>query len=135
MRQGRRRLVNEEHTSSTRTHSIGSGVILHRDGYIITNAHVLEGARRIGVTLDEKLRYSNARVIGNRSSMVFDGRIIGVFEEADLAVVKIDAHALPTIPIEESENIQPGQLVFALGSPDGLRNSVSRWELSARLVV
>ena len=115
----------------TKTHSIGSGVILDPDGYIITNAHVLEGARRVRVTLDEKVRSSHAQLVGSRVRTSFDAKIIGSFEEVDLAVVKIDAHNLPTIPIAESESIQPGQLVFALGNPEGFTNSVSIGVVSA----
>jgi serine protease Do len=115
----------------TRTHSIGSGVILDSDGYIITNAHVLEGARRVRVTLDEKLRKSYPQSVGNRASITFEAKIIGSFEEADLAVVKIDARGLPSIRIAESDIIQPGQLVFALGSPEGFKNSVSIGVVSA----
>ena len=115
----------------TRTNSIGSGVILDSDGYIVTNAHVLEGARRVRVTLDEKLRRSRAQWGGRGASTTLDAKIIGTFEEVDLAVVKIDAHGLPIIPIAESDTIEPGQLVFALGSPEGFRNSVSIGVVSA----
>ena len=115
----------------TRTHSIGSGVILDSDGYIVTNAHVLEGARRVRVTLDEKLRTARAPKSGKRSGTTFDAKIVGSFEEVDLAVIKIEAQGLPTIPIAESDSIQPGQLVFALGSPEGFRNSVSIGVVSA----
>jgi serine protease Do len=92
---------------------------------------VVDSARQLRVTLDEKLRGSHAHVVGGLASNVFDARIIGVFEEADLALVKIDATGLPTVPIANSDTVQPGQLVFALGSPEGFKNLVSMGVISA----
>jgi len=115
----------------SKAHCLGSGVILDANGYIITNAHVVDGARRLRVTLDEKLRRSHAHVVGGLTSVVFEARIIGVFVEADLALVKIDATGLPTVPIANSDTLQPGQLVFAVGSPEGFKNSVSMGVISA----
>jgi serine protease Do len=115
----------------TRTHSFGSGVILDHSGYIITNAHVLEGGRRVRITLDEKLRRRQGRSAGGRMSVTFDAQVVGTFEEVDLALVKIDATDLPTIPIADSDSLRPGQLVFAVGSPEGLKNSVSMGVISA----
>lgn len=115
----------------TKAHSLGSGVILDPNGYIITNAHVVNGARRLRVTLDEKLRGLHAHIVGGLTSTVFDARIIGVFEEADLALVKIDATGLPTVPLANSDTVQQGQLVFAVGSPEGFKNSVSMGVISA----
>ena len=123
--------ARHDHYQVTKAHSLGSGVILDPNGYIITNAHVVDGARRLRVTLDEKLRGSHAHVVGSLNSTVFDARIIGVFEEADLALVKIDATGLPTVPIANSDTVQPGQLVFAVGSPEGFKNSVSMGVVSA----
>jgi serine protease Do len=115
----------------SKAHSLGSGVILDANGYIITNAHVVDGARRLRVTLDEKLRGSHAHVVDGLTSLVFEAHIIGIFEEADLALVKIDATGLPTVPIANSDTLQPGQLVFAVGSPEGYKNSVSMGVVSA----
>jgi serine protease Do len=115
----------------TKTHKLGSGVILDSKGYIITNAHVLEGARRVQVALDESLRKWPGRSAAGRKSLSFDAKIIGTFEEADLALVKIDATGLPTIPVADSDNLQPGQVVFTVGNPEGLRNSVSMGVISA----
>jgi serine protease Do len=115
----------------TKAHSLGSGVILDANGYIITNAHVVDSAKQLRITIDEKLRSSHAHVVGGLASTVFDARIIGVFEEADLALVKIDATGLPTVPIANSDTVQPGQLVFAVGSPEGFKNSVSMGVISA----
>jgi len=123
--------VQHDNSKVSKAHGLGSGVILDSNGYIITNAHVIDGARRLRITLDEKLRRSHAHVVGGLTSVVFEGHIIGVFEEADLALVKIDATGLPTVSIASSETLQPGQLVFAVGSPEGLKNSVSMGVVSA----
>jgi serine protease Do len=115
----------------SKAHTIGSGVIVNANGYIITNAHVVEGARIVRVTLDEMLRSSHAHRVGELNSITFDARVVGVFEEADLALVKIDEGGLPTIPFANSDAVRPGQLVFAVGSPEGFKNSVSLGVVSA----
>ena len=109
----------------TRSHTIGSGVIVDDRGYIVTNAHVVEGATVLRVSLDETLRSSRATEALKLGSLTFDGHVVGIFEQADLAVVKIDARTLPTIRFGNSDAVHPGQLVFAVGSPEGLKNSVS----------
>lgn len=106
-------------------------MILDSSGYVITNSHVLEGARRVQVTLEEKLRKSQSRFVGGRASATFDAQVIGTFEEVDLALLKIDATGLPTIPVADSDKLRPGQVVFAVGSPEGLKNSVSMGVISA----
>jgi serine protease Do len=115
----------------SKSRTIGSGVIVDTNGYIITNAHVVEGARIVRVTLDEMLRSSHAHKVGELTSITFDARVVGVFEEADLALVKIDETGLPTIPFANSDAVRPGQLVFAVGSPEGFKNSVSMGVVSA----
>jgi serine protease Do len=115
----------------SKAHTIGSGAIVDTNGYIITNAHVVEGARIVRVTLDEMLRSSHAHKVGDLTSITFDARVVGVFEEADLALVKIDETGLPTIPFADSDAVRPGQLVFAVGSPEGFKNSVSMGVVSA----
>ncbi len=115
----------------SKAHTIGSGVIVDTNGYIITNAHVVEGARIVRVTLDEMLRSSHAHMAGALTSITFDARVVGVFEEADLALVKIDEAGLPTIPFANSDAVRAGQLVFAVGSPEGFKNSVSMGVVSA----
>jgi serine protease Do len=115
----------------SKAHTIGSGAIVDTNGYIITNAHVVEGARIVRVTLDEMLRSSHAHKVGDLTSITFDAQVVGVFEEADLALVKIDETGLPTIPFANSDAVRPGQLVFAVGSPEGFKNSVSMGVVSA----
>ena len=115
----------------SKAHTIGSGVIVDTSGYIITNAHVIEGARIVRVTLDETLRSSHAHTVGELTSITFDARVVGVFEEADLALVKIDENGLPAISFANSDEVRSGQLVFAVGSPEGFKNSVSMGVVSA----
>jgi serine protease Do len=110
-----------------RTESEGSGVIVDADGFIITNAHVVEGARRIRVILDDKAGVSQ------RPDAVssFEASVVGIFEEADLALLKINAKDLPILHVAPADSIHAGQMVFAIGSPEGLQNSVSMGIISA----
>jgi len=115
-----------------RQHSIGSGVIVDADGYIVTNAHVVAGAERVQVvvptvTADE----SPVRSVVSAAGQIVDARIVGVSVEVDLAVLKIDMARLPSVPIANYDALRQGELVFAFGSPGGLRNSVSMGVVSA----
>jgi len=115
----------------TKSKSVASGIILESNGYIVTNAHVVEGARRVRVILDPK-----ARILGSRGASVspgkqFNAEVVGTFAQADLALLKIRATGLPVLPLADSSSIQPGQLVFAIGNPEGLNNSVSMGLVSA----
>jgi serine protease Do len=105
----------------------GSGVIVDPDGYIITASHVIKGARRIRVELDKRVRAKTpaGSLFNGKSRSSFEARVIGISKEADVAVLKIDAQSLPTIAFSESNDLKQGQLVAALGSPEGLRNSLS----------
>jgi len=99
-------------------HGIGSGVILSPDGYILTNNHVVDGSMKINVTLDDH--------------RVFPAKLIGVDKLNDLAVIKIDAHNLPSIAWGDSAQLHPGQTVLAFGSPFGyFQFSVTRGIVSA----
>jgi serine protease Do len=106
----------------SRQRSTGSGVLLSADGYIITNAHVVKGARRLRVQLavserEELGRYQRGKVL--------DGKVVGIDRESDLAVVKVEASNLPYLALGDSSELRQGQLVMAFGSPLGLENSVS----------
>ena len=115
----------------TKARVIGSGVIVDSNGYIITNAHVVEGAKLLRVTLNETLRATHAREVGGFTSTTLEGHIVGIFKEADLALIKIEASGLPAMQFANSDAVQPGQLVFAVGSPEGYGNSVSMGVVSA----
>ncbi len=86
-------------------HGIGSGVIISSDGYIVTNNHVVDGAKDIKVTLHDR--------------RILNGKVVGVDKLTDLAVVKVNAHDLPAISWGDSTKLEPGQTVLAFGSPFG----------------
>jgi len=99
-------------------HGVGSGVIVSPDGYIVTNDHVVDGATEMRVTLNDR--------------RVFTAKLVGEDKLNDLAVIKIDAHDLPSIPWGESTKLHPGQTVLAFGSPFGyFQFSVTRGIISA----
>jgi serine protease Do len=98
--------------------ALGSGVIVTSDGYIVTNSHVIDGADEIKVTLpNDKKEYK--------------AKVIGVDSESDLAVIKIEAKNLPAIKIANSKNLQIGDVVFAIGNPFGVGETVTSGIVSA----
>ncbi|UCG77323.1 MAG: DegQ family serine endoprotease [Nitrospirota bacterium] len=97
--------------------SLGSGVIVSVDGYIITNFHVVEDANEIKVTLVDKA--------------VYKGKVIGVDPKTDIAVVKIEASDLPAVSWGDSESLQVGEFILAIGNPFGLNNTVTMGIISA----
>ncbi len=113
-------------------HRGGSGVLLSSDGYIVTNAHVVEGARRLEVLLARPAApdapgRSIVKSIGQR----VEGTIVGIDLETDLAVVKIEQKGLPFLELGDSDGLGEGDIVLAFGSPLGLENSVSMGVVSA----
>jgi serine protease Do len=113
-----------------RQHAVGSGVIVDSSGYVMTNAHVIEGAQRIRVALPLPMGDSAGQVpIGKRR--ILEARLIGQHKETDLALLKIDDTDLPTLSLLTQQRAQVGQLVFAIGSPEGLQNSVTMGVVSA----
>ena len=100
------------HGMKTVVPSYGSGVIISRDGYVVTNFHVIRDARSVEVELGDK--------------RTFTAHILASDPDSDLAVLKIDATGLPALPWGDSEKIQVGQQVFALGNPFNLDTSVSK---------
>jgi len=97
---------------------VGSGFILSADGYVMTNAHVVDDADTIYVTLTDKRE--------------FKAKLIGVDDRTDVAVVKISASNLPTITIGDSNKVRVGEWVVAIGSPFGLENTVTAGIVSAK---
>ncbi len=95
----------------------GSGVIVSPDGYVLTNNHVIAGAKTVTVTLPDKRE--------------FKGRIVGTDPKSDVAVVKIDGSQLPTIPWGDSSRLQVGEYVLAVGNPFGLNSTVTLGIVSA----
>jgi serine protease Do len=122
-----------------RQQAIGSGVIIDPDGYIVTNAHVVAGAQSIRVRTIPKPAPGNAgksdQAITSALAEAFlppmEATLIGVFKEADLALLKIAATGLPALPFADYNKLRQGQVVFAFGSREGLNNSVSMGVVSS----
>jgi len=110
----------------------GSGVIVSPDGFIVTNNHVVDGARQVFVVLPEPASEENpatslVRPVGRRLA----AQIVGTDLETDLAVLKIEATDLPYLELDDSDDVRPGNMVFAFGSPLGLESSVTMGVVSA----
>jgi serine protease Do len=118
-----------------RQRAIGSGVIVDPEGYIVTNAHVLNGAEKISVIVPPAAAAGAATGVAAISAAgqgtTYDARIIGVTREIDLAVIKIEAHGLPAVSLRKPVAARQGEMVFAFGSPEGLRNTVTMGVVSA----
>jgi serine protease Do len=114
-----------------RQRASGSGFIIDGDGYIITNAHVVNGAQRVQVVLPpSNPDGSLATALSSRADVVA-ARIVGVAREKDLALLKIEGTKLPALPLASYRELRQGHAVFAFGSPEGLRNSISHGVISA----
>ena len=98
-------------------HGLGSGVIISPDGYIITNNHVIDGAVDISVTMSDR--------------RILRAKLVGADPLTDLAVLKVNATNLPSVPLGDSTQLRPGQLVLAFGNPYGFRFTVTRGIISA----
>ena len=96
----------------------GSGVIISSDGYIVTNNHVVEGADELTVTLND-----------NRE---FSARVVGTDKQTDLALLKVNAKNLPTLPIGDSDKLKVGEWVIAVGNPYNLSSTVTAGIVSAK---
>jgi serine protease Do len=114
----------------TRQHAVGSGVIVDPDGYIVTNAHVVEGAHRIRVVLPMPSP-DRPQVEPVGKEHVLEAKLIGIHKDSDLALLKIDQKNLPTLELGGARRVRQGQLVFAIGSPEGLQNSVTMGVVSS----
>ena len=114
-----------------RQRAIGSGVIVDPDGYIMTNAHVVEGAERVRVVLPVPPSRSPLEITPVGKRQVLDAKVVGIHKETDLALLKIDGQHLPTLPLGTRRPVEPGELVFAIGSPEGLQNSVTMGVVSS----
>jgi len=112
--------------------SIGSGVIIDPDGYVLTNAHVVNGAHRVEVKIpavssDESPDGSLLSARGR----TFEARVVGADSEIDLALLKVEAQGLPALHLGDYNKLRQGEVVFAFGSPEGLQDSVSMGVVSA----
>jgi serine protease Do len=115
----------------SRQRSSGSGVIVDPSGFIMTNAHVVRGVVDVKVLVPGS---GSSIASGSRQAMntrTLDARILGIDRESDLALIKVDERGLPALRLGDSDKLRQGDLVFAVGSPLGLRNSVSMGVVSA----
>jgi len=108
-----------------RQRAIGSGVIVDPDGYIMTNAHVVEGSQRIRVLLPTPPAASPLEITPVGKAQLLDARLVGMHKETDLALLKVEGHDFPTLPLESNRAVRPGEMVLAIGSPEGLQSSVT----------
>lgn len=105
-------------TPQPRRGGLGSGVIINSDGYILTNHHVIDGADRVRVELIDR--------------RTFDASVVGSDAASDLAVLKIEGRNLPTVPFGDSESVNVGDVVLALGNPLGIGQTVTMGIISAK---
>lgn len=113
---GRRQAPQQQEEEVPR--GVGSGFIISQDGYILTNAHVVDGASEVYVKLTDKRE--------------FKAKVVGADRRTDVAVLKIDGNKLPRITIGDSEKIKAGEWVIAIGSPFDLENTVTAGIISAK---
>lgn len=97
---------------------LGSGVILSEDGYIVTNNHVIDGADRLEVTLND--------------NSIYNATVVGTDPVTDVALLKIDAEGLPVIPVGDSDDLRVGEWVLAVGNPFGFTSTVTTGIVSAK---
>ncbi len=114
-----------------RQRAIGSGFVIDPSGYIVTNAHVVKGAQRVRVVLPSANADGSVDAALSTRTTVVPARIVGASSEIDLAVIKVDAGTLPALPLASYRKLGQGEIVFAFGSPGGLRNTVTMGVVSA----
>jgi len=110
--------------------AIGSGFVVDSGGYILTNAHVVNGAQHVQVALPPEEADRPVAALVSKL-VVLPAHIVGVAREVDLALLKVDGVKLPALPMANFRTLRQGELVFALGSPQGLRNSVTHGVISS----
>jgi serine protease Do len=116
----------------SRQHSSGSGAIIDADGYIVTNAHVVAGAEQVRVVLPSATGgAAPLQSLASASGTMVPARIVGVAQDIDLALLKVDVANLRPLRFANYDEVRQGELVFAFGSPEGLRNSVTMGVVSS----
>src|ERR1700719_2857530 len=113
----------------SRRSSSGSGIIIASDGWIVTNAHVVQGSRRIRVRLQQD--DPSALQSGRARHALLEAKLVLADRDTDLAFLKVDAAGLPALELSDSSELKQGQVVLAFGSPLGLDNSVSMGVVSS----
>jgi len=112
------RMPQQQQPRSQRETSLGSGVVVSPDGYILTNNHVVEGATDVKVSFANKEEYP--------------AKVVGADKYSDVAVLKIDKRGLPTLPFADSAHAEVGDVVLAIGEPFGLGQTVTMGIISAK---
>jgi serine protease Do len=120
----------EDRSLITSQRSSGSGLLVDPEGYIVTNAHVVQGAHRVQVQVQAARKEGQRSVLRPRPRLL-PARVVAIDEETDLAVLKVDEAGLPALPLADSDTVRPGQIVLAFGSPFGLDSSVTMGVVSA----
>jgi serine protease Do len=116
----------------SRQQSIGSGVIIDPNGWIVTNAHVVSGSQHVQVVIPATNTEGSSDVSDTGAGVrSMDARIVGSDATIDLALLKVEATGLPALPLSDYNKLRQGEVVFAFGSPDGLPNSVTMGVVSA----
>src|SRR4029077_10913311 len=108
-----------------RQRSSGSGFVIDADGYIMTNAHVVNCAQRVQVVLPADTADGTLATALSGKSYLVAARIVGIAAELDLALRKVDGQKLQPLPLATYSQVRQGETVFAFGSPIGMRNSLS----------
>jgi serine protease Do len=124
--------TDREHNNTnlfSRRSSSGSGIIIASDGWIVTNAHVVEGSRRIRVRLNQEGDTPSQE--GRSRHALLEAKLVLADRDTDLAFLRVDATGLPTLELADSSELRQGQVVLAFGSPLGLDNSVSMGVVSS----
>jgi serine protease Do len=114
-----------------RQQSTGSGFVIDAEGYIITNAHVVNNAQRLQIVLPADNADGSLQTALSTRTRVLAARIVGIAEELDLAVLKVEGSSLPALTLATFSDVRQGEMVFAFGSPIGMRNSLSHGLVSA----
>jgi serine protease Do len=115
----------------TRQEGTASGVVIAPDGYVVTNAHVVSGARRIQVQLAERQVPGRRRTAVRPQGGKLEAELVGVDALTDLALLHVPSQGLEALSLGDSDKLKQGQLVLAFGSPLGLRNTVTMGVVSA----
>ncbi len=115
--QGQGRMPRHNSQMMPRQEGIGSGVVVTKDGYILTNNHVVDGAEEVKVALQD--------------GREFTAKVIGRDPKTDVAVIKIDAKDLPAVPMADSDKVEVGDIVLAVGNPFGIGQTVTTGIVSA----
>lgn len=113
-----------------RQRSVASGFVIDPEGYIMTNAHVINGAQRIQVVLPPNDADGSLKSALSPKTRIVPARVVGYTSEIDLAVLKVEAK-VPALPLATYTQVRQGEFVFAFGSPGGLRNTITRGIISS----